>query len=406
MRSRFGRLAVAAAWLCCGTVPAVVTGPAAHAATGGFALVAQPQPFGAIPVGQLVYQEVEVTNAGSVTDSLNLAAARNDNGSLDFLPVEAPDSRYGPSCITTASGAATGMLVPAGQTCTLALVFVPTDFGTRSTTTEIPDTDGASLAIAQSGVGSAGYWLSDAGAVWHGFGVLPTTLVDSSTSGHATPARPVVAMASTPDGFGFWQVATDGGIFTNGDAGFFGSTGGVRLNKPIVGMAATPDGGGYWLVASDGGVFQFGDAGFFGSTGGVRLNKPIVGMAATPDMRGYWLVASDGGVFQFGDAGFYGSTGNMRLNQPIVAVAGSPTGHGYWLAAADGGIFSFDVPFEGSAASGAFAAVSVATDTGSLAGLPSAASYPGSRIEARSAQVLSVAARRHVTPRLLGSFAG
>jgi hypothetical protein len=30
-------------------------------------------------------------------------------------------------------------------------------------------------------------------------------------------------------------------------------------------MAATSDGGGYWLVASDGGIFNFGDAGFHGS---------------------------------------------------------------------------------------------------------------------------------------------
>ena len=55
-------------------------------------------------------------------------------------------------------------------------------------------------------------------------------------------------------------------------------------------MAATPDGKGYWLVASDGGVFTFGDAGFFGSTGNIALNQPIVGMAATPAAKGYWLV--------------------------------------------------------------------------------------------------------------------
>ena len=42
----------------------------------------------------------------------------------------------------------------------------------------------------------------------------------------------------------------------------------LTLNKPVVGMAATPDGKGYWLVASDGGVFTFGDAQFYGSTGG------------------------------------------------------------------------------------------------------------------------------------------
>ena len=87
------------------------------------------------------------------------------------------------------------------------------------------------------------------------------------------------------------------------------------LNKPVVGMAPMPDGGGYWLVASDGGIFSYGDASFFGSRGGQPLNKPIVGMAATPDGGGYWLVASDGGIFSYGDAVFQGSTGGITLNQ-------------------------------------------------------------------------------------------
>ncbi len=67
-------------------------------------------------------------------------------------------------------------------------------------------------------------------------------------------------------------------------------------------MAPTPDGKGYWLVARDGGIFSFGDAAFYGSTGGLALNQPIVGMAPTPDGKGYWLVAADGGIFSFGDA--------------------------------------------------------------------------------------------------------
>ena len=75
------------------------------------------------------------------------------------------------------------------------------------------------------------------------------------------------------------------------------------LNQPIVGMAQTADGGGYWMVASDGGIFAYGDAGFYGSMGGSPLNKPIVGMAATPDGKGYWLVAADGGIFAFGGRG-------------------------------------------------------------------------------------------------------
>ncbi len=164
--------------------------------------------------------------------------------------------------------------------------------------------------------------------------------------------RPVVGMAPTPSGNGYWLVASDGGIFNFGDAGFFGSMGGQRLNAPIVGMAATPDGDGYWLVASDGGIFSFGDARFFGSTGGLHLNRPVVGMAPAPGGLGYWLVASDGGIFSFGNTRFYGSMGGRPLNRPVVGVAATPDGLGYWLVASDGGIFDFgDAGFYGSAGS-------------------------------------------------------
>ena len=122
----------------------------------------------------------------------------------------------------------------------------------------------------------------------------------------------------------------------------------IRLNQPIVGMASTSDGEGYWLVASDGGVFSYGDADFYGSTGSISLNQPIVGMASTSDGEGYWLVASDGSIFSYGDAGFFGSTGSLRLNQPIVGMAATPDGHGYWLVASDGGVFNYGDAFYGS----------------------------------------------------------
>jgi len=161
--------------------------------------------------------------------------------------------------------------------------------------------------------------------------------------------RPVVGMAATSSGNGYWFVASDGGIFNYGGASFFGSEGGKPLNAPIVSMAATPDGGGYWEVASDGGIFSFGDAKFNGSEGGKPLNKPIVGMASTHDGLGYWLVASDGGIFSFGDAGFHGSSGATTLNKPVVGMAATQDGLGYWLVASDGGIFSYgDAQFHGS----------------------------------------------------------
>jgi hypothetical protein len=198
------------------------------------------------------------------------------------------------------------------------------------------------MATTSSG---AGYWMtgSDGGVFASG----DAGFYGSTGSLHLN--QPVEGMAATPDGRGYWLVASDGGIFAFGDAGFYGSTGSLHLNKPVVGMAATPDGRGYWLVASDGGIFAFGDAGFYGSTGSLHLNKPVVGMAAAPNGGGYWLVASDGGIFAFGDAGFYGSTGSLHLNEPIVGMAATAAGGGYWLVASDGGIFTFgDAGFYGS----------------------------------------------------------
>jgi hypothetical protein len=61
-------------------------------------------------------------------------------------------------------------------------------------------------------------------------------------------------------------------VFAYGDAQFYGSTGSIHLNEPIVGMASAPDGGGYWFVASDGGVFDYGSAGFAGSLGGTGVD--------------------------------------------------------------------------------------------------------------------------------------
>jgi hypothetical protein len=158
----------------------------------------------------------------------------------------------------------------------------------------------------------------------------------SGASQLASTVRPAAAPASVP-ATGYWLVASDGGIFSFGDARFFGSTGNIRLNRPIVAMAAFPTGQGYWLAASDGGVFAFGDARFLGSTGNIRLNRPIVAMGATPTGRGYWLAASDGGVFSFGDATFWGSGGSAASSNPaVVAMTPTTTGRGYWLATREG----------------------------------------------------------------------
>ena len=69
--------------------------------------------------------------------------------------------------------------------------------------------------------------------------------------------------------------------------------GGRHLNAPVVDIAPHPGGrrATGWLAA-DGGIFSFGDASFYGSMGGRRLNRPIVGISADDATGGYWEVAS------------------------------------------------------------------------------------------------------------------
>jgi uncharacterized repeat protein (TIGR01451 family) len=160
----------------------------------------------------------------------------------------------------------------------------------------------------------------------------------------------VTSGSAPPPAADYWLVGADGGVFSFGDARFFGSAAPLRLAAPVVGMAATPDGGGYWLVGADGGVFSFGDARFFGAATGLTGGSPVVGMAATPDGGGYWLVAADGGVYSFGDARFFGAATGLTGGSPVVGMAATPDGGGYWLVAADGGVYSFgDARFFGAA---------------------------------------------------------
>lgn len=101
---------------------------------------------------------------------------------------------------------------------------------------------------------------------------------------------------------------------------------GRRANRPSTGK-------GYWEVAADGGIFSFGDATFFGSMGGTFIAQPVTGIAATPTGKGYWMVAGDGGIFSFGDAGFFGSLGGNPppVSTPVVGIVATPTGNGYWM---------------------------------------------------------------------------
>ncbi len=297
----------------------------------------------AVSVGNLPVLQVTTTGEYSVHFIANLNEPLFSNVSAVFCG--------GPGESVAGGGTCNDVTFPAGTTAISVLVSFAFTGGIGAQQVEtltVESTNGVS-GNPGSSEGSVdvqhisappahpGYWLvaSDGGIfAFGGAGFYGST-------GGITLNKPIVGMASTPDGKGYWLVASDGGIFAYGDAGFYGSTGGITLNKPIVGMASTPDGKGYWLVASDGGIFNYGDARFFGSTGGITLDKPVVGMAPTPDGKGYWLVGSDGGIFAYGDARFEGSTGGVTLDKPIVDMASYPGAPGYWLVASDGGIFNY-----------------------------------------------------------------
>jgi hypothetical protein len=196
----------------------------------------------------------------------------------------------------------------------------------------------------------------------------PIDMVDESGNVIATGGP--IANASFTDTYvpsqrGYWLVGSDGGIFSFGQAQFYGSTGSLHLQRPVVGIVPTADHGGYWLDASDGGVFSYGDTQFYGSIPGLglhpagsgvpnSLNAPIVGMVPSHNDGGYFMVASDGGVFAFGDAHFAGSCpGIGGCSGSAVAVMPDASGNGYWLVTSTGHIYTFgDAPYFGAPGQG------------------------------------------------------
>ncbi len=188
------------------------------------------------------------------------------------------------------------------------------------------------------------------------------TRIDWWSSGSQCPGDQMMGIASTPDGGGYWTVASDGGVFTFGDAPFFGSRGGISPSTDpnacdVAGMVVTPDGQGYWLFDLDGNVYPFGDAAFksdpakTSACGETLSGDTIVSMAVTPDGGGYWLATGSGKVFAYGDAGClgdsYGFTSDAKCGPtgtelcPTVGITPTADGKGYWLADANGWVYPF-----------------------------------------------------------------
>ena len=78
------------------------------------------------------------------------------------------------------------------------------------------------------------------------------------------PIAPVIDVAATVSGKGFWEVTRAGNVYAYGDATFQGPNAAPNPNAPIHAETSDPATGGYWLVSADGGVYTFG-APFYGA---------------------------------------------------------------------------------------------------------------------------------------------
>jgi hypothetical protein len=204
----------------------------------------------------------------------------------------------------------------------------------------------------------AGYWLTtNLGRVVAVGDAGELTDVVEMLGPHALQDE-IVGASATPTGKGLWLVGADGGVFALGDAKFYGSIpdlqrpGGLlegrRLAKPITGLATSPTGRGYWMVADDGGMFSFGDAGFFGSIPGVlppgrQLDAEMTDMI--PQDKGYLMLAIDGGIFNFGESRFWGSLGGKGLRDVVSATIKADRS-GYLILRTNGTIHAFGASTE------------------------------------------------------------
>jgi hypothetical protein len=189
----------------------------------------------------------------------------------------------------------------------------------------------------------------------------PESLGFTGLSGSKPLAAPIINAVPTSDDGGYWLVASDSGVFSFGNAKFYGNgyTDGLTglggshpLAAPIDDLIPTSNDQGYWLLGADGGVFAFGNARFFGSTytagltglsGPHQLAEPIVDMVPTSNDQGYWLLGEDGRVFAFGNAPYCGSLPGKGV-QTDQAVGLTPSTDGYSIQVRNGPSVSFSCP--------------------------------------------------------------
>ena len=110
-------------------------------------------------------------------------------------------------------------------------------------------------------------------------------------------------LVTRPDG----SVFAEAGALYHGGASQYdpskpaGGANVIHISSPVVGIAPTKTGKGYWLAGADGAVYGFGDAAYHGSGTGNpswgigTASNPVVGIVTDPTkVNGYILIADNG----------------------------------------------------------------------------------------------------------------
>jgi hypothetical protein len=187
-----------------------------------------------------------------------------------------------------------------------------------------------------------GYWLLSADGAVHAFG-------DATHRAAARSMPGAVAIAGDPVTGGYWTVDAPGDLRAVG-APVFARPVLAPGGSPVVGVASAAGGLGVWMVERSGAVIATGTVPTVAAPQVSAAAGPVVAITATPDGAGYWLATATGAVLCAGDATTYGSLHDPR--SPVIAFATTPDGRGYLLVSADGSAGAFgDARFAGDAAS-------------------------------------------------------
>lgn len=157
----------------------------------------------------------------------------------------------------------------------------------------------------------AGYWLVGADGGVFGFG---NAAYQGGLPGLGVNVDDVVG--ATRHGSGYCMLRANGWVYCFAPGyGDKLAPGGAqfRMAHPASAIASTPDGNGYWAVDQKGEVFTEGTAGYVGGLGAYTLNAPVIGIAAGATDNSYRLAGADGGIFNFNTSYINSVSVNLSL---------------------------------------------------------------------------------------------